>query len=204
MNIDPLLKLMVEKGASDLFITAGVPPSLKINGKVSQVTRSPLSPEQSREMVLGTMDPPQREKFIEEHECNYAIVRPGMGRFRVSAFFQRNLVGMVLRRIETNIPAIADLGLPPLLGELALIKRGLIFFVGANFIKVWPWLLLADPTRELWLLIALSTPVLAFGVWCGWRLHERLDQHQLYRACYGLLLVAALKLLWDGISGYNR
>ena len=132
MNLDPLLKVMVERGASDLFITAGVPPSLKINGRLHAVTRVPLSPEQTREMVLGTMEPNQREDFLELHESNYALMRPGLGRFRASAFFQRNLVGMVLRRIETNIPRIADLGLPPLLGDLAMGKRGLLMFVGAT------------------------------------------------------------------------
>lgn len=132
MNLDPLLKAMVERGASDLFITAGVPPSIKVNGRVLAVTRVPLSPEQSREMVLGTMDPAQREIFLEVRESNYAVMRPVLGRFRVSAFFQRNLVGMVLRRIETNIPRIADLGLPSLLCELSMAKRGLIMFVGAT------------------------------------------------------------------------
>ena len=132
MNLDPLLKVMVERGASDLFITAGVPPSLKINGRVHAVTRVPLSPEQTREMVLGTMEPHQREDFLELHECNYALMRPGLGRFRASAFFQRNLVGMVLRRIETNIPKVSDLGLPPLLCELAMAKRGLLMLVGAT------------------------------------------------------------------------
>ena len=73
-----------------------------------------------------------------------------------------------------------------------------------NFAKVGPWLLLARPTRELWLLMALALPVIPFGVWSGWRLHERLDQQQLYRACYALLIVVALKLLWDGLSGYAR
>ena len=132
MNLDPLLKVMVERGASDLFITAGVPPSLKINGRVHAVTRVPLSPEQTREMVLGTMEPHQKEDFLELHECNYALMRPGLGRFRASAFFQRNLVGMVLRRIETNIPKVSDLGLPPLLCELAMAKRGLLMLVGAT------------------------------------------------------------------------
>ncbi len=132
MNLDPLLKVMVERGASDLFITAGVPPSLKINGRLHAVTRVPLSPEQTREMVLGTMEPNQREDFLALHESNYALMRPGLGRFRASAFFQRNLVGMVLRRIETNIPRIADLGLPALLGDLAMGKRGLLMFVGAT------------------------------------------------------------------------
>jgi twitching motility protein PilU len=132
MSLDPLLKVMVEKGASDLFVTAGVPPSMKVNGQLVPLTRTPLSPEQSREMVLGSMDETQREDFLDSRECNFALVRRGLGRFRVSAFVQRGLVGMVLRRIETNIPRIADLGLPEVLGELSMMKRGLVFLVGAT------------------------------------------------------------------------
>lgn len=132
MQIDKLLTLMVEKGASDLFITAGVPPSMKINGRVMPVTTTPLSPEKTRETVLGVMNERQRRDFAEERECNFAISARGTGRFRVSAFYQRNLVGMVLRRIETNIPTIEDLMLPDVIKELAMTKRGLIVFVGAT------------------------------------------------------------------------
>lgn len=132
MQIEKLLTLMVEKGASDLFITAGVPPSMKINGTVKPVTNTPLSPEKTRETVLGVMNERQRREFAEDHECNFAISARGTGRFRVSAFFQRNLVGMVLRRIETNIPSVDDLMLPDVIKELAMTKRGLIVFVGAT------------------------------------------------------------------------
>ncbi len=132
IDIDKLLKLMVEKGASDLFITAGVPPSMKVNGKVVPVTNTPLSPEKTRETVLGVMTEAQRKDFVKSRELNFAISARGIGRFRASAFYQRNLAGMVLRRIETTIPLVDDLRLPPIIKELAMTKRGLIIFVGAT------------------------------------------------------------------------
>ena len=85
MDIEKLLSLMVEKGASDLFITAGVPPSVKINGKVMPVTTTPLSPEKTRETVLGVMNEVQRRDFLQNKELNFAISARGIGRFRVSA-----------------------------------------------------------------------------------------------------------------------
>ena len=132
MDIDKLLQIVVEKGASDLFITAGVPPSIKVHGRVVPVTTSPLSPEKTRETVLGVMNEAQRRDFVREKECNFAISARGIGRFRVSAFYQRNLAGMVLRRIETTIPRIEDLGLPDVIRDLAMVKRGLVIFVGAT------------------------------------------------------------------------
>jgi twitching motility protein PilU len=132
MEFDKLLKLVVEKGASDLFITAARPPSMKINGKIFAVSKDALSPEQARELVLGVMNKEQQEIFKAEHECNFAINTRGLGRFRVSAFYQRNLIGMVLRRIEVNIPKVAELGLPAIIEELSMTKRGLIIFVGAT------------------------------------------------------------------------
>ncbi len=132
MDIDRLLSLMVEKSASDLFITAGIPPSIKLHGRIVPVTTTPLSPEKARETVLSTMNERQRNEFMEKKELNYAISARGVGRFRASAFFQRNLAGMVLRRIETNIPRIDDLGLPEIIKELAMVKRGLVIFVGAT------------------------------------------------------------------------
>ena len=122
---------MVEKGASDLFITAGVPPSAKLNGRMTPLTRNPLGPEQAKEIVTGVMNADQREEFDRHQECNFAIASR-VGRFRVSAFQQRNMCGMVLRRIETNIPSCDDLNLPDILKELAMTKRGLIIFVGAT------------------------------------------------------------------------
>ena len=132
MEIDKLLTIMVEKGASDLFITAGVPPSIKVHGKVVPVTTTALSPEKTRETVMGIMNESQRRDFVRDKECNFAISARGIGRFRVSAFYQRNLAGMVLRRIETNIPLIDDLGLPDVIKELSMTKRGLVIFVGAT------------------------------------------------------------------------
>lgn len=132
MEIDRLLRLMVEKEASDLFVTAGVPPSIKVHGKIAPCTTTPLSPEKARETVLSTMNEKQRAEFVEKKELNFAISARGVGRFRVSAFYQRNLAGMVLRRIETKIPKVDDLGLPEIIKDLAMTKRGLIIFVGAT------------------------------------------------------------------------
>lgn len=132
MEFDKLLKLVVEKGASDLFITAGKPPMIKVNGVLHAVGRNALAPEQARDLVYGVMNRDQQEVFQATHESNFAINTSGVGRFRVSAFYQRNLVGMVLRRIEVNIPKVDDLGLPPIIKDLAMTKRGLIIFVGAT------------------------------------------------------------------------
>ncbi|ATX75504.1 PilT/PilU family type 4a pilus ATPase [Reinekea forsetii] len=132
MEFDKLLRLMVEKGASDLFITAGVPPSMKVNGQVIPVTKTPLSPEKTRELVLSVMTDRQRIEFNDTQECNFAVSARGIGRFRCSAFHQRNLAGMVLRRIETRIPRIEELGLPDVIKKLAMTKRGLLIFVGAT------------------------------------------------------------------------
>jgi twitching motility protein PilU len=132
MDISKLLALMVEKGASDLFLTAGIPPSIKLNGKVVPVTNTPLTPELTREVVLGLMNDKQREEFTRTMELNFAVSARGIGRFRANAFYQRNLAGAVLRRIETKIPAVDDLALPEIIKELAMTKRGLVIFVGAT------------------------------------------------------------------------
>ena len=108
MDIYSLLTSMVEKGASDLFITAGVPPSIKLNGKVVPVSNTPLSPEATREAVLSVMNEDQRKEFVKTKELNFAVSARGVGRFRASAFYQRNLTGIVIRRIETHIPQIDD------------------------------------------------------------------------------------------------
>ncbi len=132
MEVNRLLSLMVEKGASDLFITAGIPPSIKLHGKVIPVTTTPLSPEKARESVLSVMNDKQRKEFMETKELNFAVSARGVGRFRASAFYQRNLVGIVFRRIETRIPQVDELGLPEIVKELAMVKRGLVIFVGAT------------------------------------------------------------------------
>ncbi|KXJ30545.1 MULTISPECIES: PilT/PilU family type 4a pilus ATPase [Pseudomonas] len=132
MDFDRFLQLMVDKGASDLFITTGVPPSMKINGRMTPVTKDSLTPDQCRAIVLGVMNDEQRQEFQQKRECNFAISARGIGRFRVSAFYQRNLVGMVLRRIEVNIPTVEQLRLPEIIKKLAMTKRGLVIFVGAT------------------------------------------------------------------------
>jgi twitching motility protein PilU len=132
IDFTSFLKLMAHQKASDLFITAGMPPSMKVHGKISPITQNPLTPQQSRDLVLNVMTPQQREEFEKTHECNFAIGVSGVGRFRVSCFYQRNQVGMVLRRIETKIPTVEELNLPPVIKTLAMTKRGIILFVGAT------------------------------------------------------------------------
>ena len=136
MDVEPLLKLMLEKQGSDLFVTEGKPPCIKVNGLIKPVGKQELNHAQTRAMVLNTMDEAQQEEFLRVKELNYAITTsergPNKGRFRVNAFFQRNACGMVLRRIETVIPTPESLNLPPILKELAMNKRGIIIFVGGT------------------------------------------------------------------------
>ena len=132
VDFSSFLKLMVHKKASDLFITAGVAPSIKVNGRIVPITQTPLSAQEARDMVLNVMNPLQREEFEKTHECQFAIGVAGVGRFRVSCFYQRNCVGMVLRRIESKIPTIEELNLLPIVKQLAMTKRGIVIFVGAT------------------------------------------------------------------------
>ncbi|GAB4256563.1 MAG: type IV pilus ATPase PilU [Methylomicrobium sp.] len=127
-----LLELMVQQKASDLFITAGRPPTLKVDGKLVEVSKNSLSGDQARAVVLSIMNQRQKDEFENTKECQFAIAFTGMGRFRVSAFTQRDAAGMVLRRIETHIPDSEDLHLPPVLKELVMQKRGLVLFVGGT------------------------------------------------------------------------
>lgn len=132
MDFTALLALMVEKKASDLFITAGKPPSMKIDGKVVEVSKTKLTADQSLKVVLSIMEQRQKDEFENTKECQFAISMQGLGRFRVSAFTQRDSAGMVLRRIETQIPTAEELFLPPVLKDLIMYKRGLVIFVGAT------------------------------------------------------------------------
>lgn len=133
MDFDQLLQLMVQKNGSDLFITAGVPPSMKIHGQIVPVTKKPLNDAQAMHLVKSIMSDAQKQEFTSTNECNFAISdKAQTARFRVSAFIQRDQAGMVLRKIETKIPEIADLNLPPILSELAMTKRGIILLVGAT------------------------------------------------------------------------
>ena len=132
MDFDSLLNLMAEKRASDLFISAGIPPNMKLHGRVMPVSKTVLNEEQARDVVLSIMTPAQRDEFHNTKECNFAISRDDIGRFRVSAFVQKDAIGMVVRRIESRIPEIEELNLPPIINELAMTKRGLVIFVGAT------------------------------------------------------------------------
>ena len=130
--LEKLLTALVETKGSDLFITAGWPPSIKVDGVIRPAGKHPLTLEQARELVLAVMNQAQREEFLRTKECQFAISRNEMGRFRVSALVQRDSPAMVLRRIETRIPTIEELKLPPILRDLAMIKRGMVIFVGGT------------------------------------------------------------------------
>ncbi|MDX2425692.1 MAG: PilT/PilU family type 4a pilus ATPase [Cycloclasticus sp.] len=132
MDFDALLQLVVHKKASDLFITSGWSPTIKVNGALQQVSKTRLSASQTMEIVKGIMTDNHRKEFEDTKECQFAIERPDIGRFRVSAFIQKDHAGMVLRRIETQIPTVEELNIPLILKDLAMTKRGLIIFVGAT------------------------------------------------------------------------
>jgi len=132
MDFNDILKMMVDKKASDLFITSGVAPSLKIDGKIMPISKTKLTSQQSHELVTSIMTPEQRDEFDHTKECQFAISLKDIARFRVSAFAQRDDSAMVLRRIETRIPTIEELGLPPVIKDLSLAKRGIVLFVGST------------------------------------------------------------------------
>ncbi|MBC3767822.1 PilT/PilU family type 4a pilus ATPase [Neptunicella marina] len=132
MDLSPFLQQMVATNASDLFVTVGFPVSAKINGKMTPLTQQSLTTEQSQALCDSAMNEKQRNEFARTKECNFAIAREGIGRFRVSAFWQRDLPGMVIRRIVTQIPQADDLGLPNTLKDIIMAKRGLVLFVGAT------------------------------------------------------------------------
>ena len=131
-DFQSLLKMMIRKEASDLFLTAELPASFKINGLISPISDSPLNADQVRKLALSLMNDQQRQEFQTTLECNFAIDPPGAGRFRVNVFQQKNHVGIVLRRIKTEIPTFEDLDVPPALADLAMAKRGLIIIAGAT------------------------------------------------------------------------
>ena len=127
-----LLKKMVEKEGSDLFITCGFPPAIKVDGQVHKATDTALSAEQSAMMVRSIMNDKQIKQFDATKECNFAISPQGIGRFRVSAFIQQGVVGAVLRTITTEIPTLGELELPPVLKDVVMNKRGLVIVVGGT------------------------------------------------------------------------
>jgi len=132
LNTKPLFKLMVEKKASDLFFTCNAPIKIKIEGQIFSVNKQVLSPETVRQTALALMSPEQRERFAAEMEIDFAISEPGLGRFRVNVFMQRGYPAMVLRYITVDMPRLDTLSLPEVLGDLALLKRGLILVVGST------------------------------------------------------------------------
>ena len=132
MDIVTILKAAVKHDASDIFITAGRPASLKVAGRLATISQEVLSDDEARELVISTMTDAQKKTFERDKECNYAIATSGAGRFRVSALFQRSRIAMVLRRIKDEIPSIEELNVPEIIKELSMTKRGLVIFVGAT------------------------------------------------------------------------
>lgn len=127
-----LLRLMLSKKASDLFITAGYPPAFKIDGKMTPVSQQQLSPQHTTELARAIMNDKQAAEFAATKECNFVIHPQGIGRFRVNAFVQQQRAGFVIRTITTQIPKFDDLGLPPVLKDVVMSKRGLVIFVGGT------------------------------------------------------------------------
>jgi twitching motility protein PilU len=127
-----LLRRMVEKKASDLFITSGFPPAIKIDGEIRPQSERALTLEQSAILVRAIMNDRQSREFDATKECNFAIAPPGIGRFRVSAFVQQGATGCVIRLINAKIPSFEELDLPPILKEVVQSKRGLVIVVGGT------------------------------------------------------------------------
>jgi twitching motility protein PilU len=132
LNTKPLFKLMVEKKASDLFFTSNAPIKIKIEGQILPVNKQVLTPETVRQTSFALMSNEQREHFLKEWELDFAVSEPGLGRFRVNVFMQRGYPAMVMRYITADMPRVESLGLPDIVSELILLKRGLILMVGAT------------------------------------------------------------------------
>ncbi|MBC7655978.1 MAG: PilT/PilU family type 4a pilus ATPase [Frankiaceae bacterium] len=130
--ISDLLRLMTTRGGSDLFLTADFPPAIKVDGKVTRVSPQPLTGQHTLALARSVMNERQAAEFERTKECNFAISPAGIGRFRANAFMQQGHVGMVLRTIPQKLPTIDGLGLPRVLKEIAMTKRGLVIMVGAT------------------------------------------------------------------------
>ncbi|MBW4048882.1 MAG: Flp pilus assembly complex ATPase component TadA, partial [Proteobacteria bacterium] len=130
--VQDLLRLMVSRGGSDLFLTADFPPAIKVDGQVSKMSAQPLTPQHTQALARAIMNDRQSSDFERTKECNFAIAPAGIGRFRCNAFIQQGNIGLVLRLIPQTLPTIESTGLPRVLEELAMSKRGLIIFVGAT------------------------------------------------------------------------
>jgi twitching motility protein PilU len=127
-----LLTMMVQKKGSDLFITAGFPPAIKVDGRVTPATTQTLTPQHTLELVRAIMNDKQAAEFEAKKECNFAINPSGIGRFRANAFVQQGRAGLVLRTINVKIPTFEELKLSPVLKDIAMTKRGLVLFVGGT------------------------------------------------------------------------
>ncbi len=127
-----LLKLMVDKKGSDLFITVDFPPAIKIDGKVTPVSKTKLTSENTKALTYAIMNDRQLKDYEASKECNFAIAPAGIGRFRVNAYIQQGYTGMVLRTIETTVPTLDGLGMPEVMKEVAMTKRGLVIMVGGT------------------------------------------------------------------------
>lgn len=130
--VHDLLHMMASKRGSDLFITADFPPAIKVDGKIAPVSPQPLTAAQVAVLVRSIMNDKQAAEFERTRECNFALQSRDTGRFRISAFVQQGRPGMVARTINTRIPSLADLGLPPQLNDIVMIKRGLVIVTGAT------------------------------------------------------------------------
>ena len=130
--IHEMLRLMVSKKASDLFITVGFPPALKVDGKVTPISNQKLTASHTQTFARALMNDKQRAAFEATMECNFAVAPSGIGRFRVNTFFDQNGVGIVMRTITTRIPTCDELGLPPVLLDVAMTARGLVIVVGGT------------------------------------------------------------------------
>ena len=130
--INDLLKLMIGRNGSDLFITSDFPPAIKVDGKITKVSPQPLNPAHTLALARSVMNDKQVAEFERTKECNFAISPPGVGRFRANAFIQQGKVGMVLRVIPSTLPTIDSLGVPQVLKEVTMAKRGLCIMVGAT------------------------------------------------------------------------
>ena len=130
--INDLLRLMISRTGSDLFITADFPPAIKVDGKVTKVSPQPLTGQHTLALVRAVMNDKQSAEFERTKECNFAISPQGVGRFRVNAFVQQSQIGMVMRTIPQTLPTIDTLELPFVLKDIAMSKRGLVIFVGAT------------------------------------------------------------------------
>ncbi|HUQ51792.1 MAG TPA: PilT/PilU family type 4a pilus ATPase [Gammaproteobacteria bacterium] len=132
MNVKPLFKLMVDKKASDLFFTTYAPVMIKIDGKIMPVNQVELTPKMVRQAALELMNEQQLEQFTRDLELDFAISEPGLGRFRVNVFHQRGNVAMVLRFVTAELPQLDALGMPAILKDMIMLRRGLILMVGAS------------------------------------------------------------------------